>query len=129
MAFTFDVSTAVGRVRLLIPDRTADDPLFTDTELTALLDLEGDDVRGAAALALETIAADQVLTLKVIKSLDLQTDGAKVSDALLKRAELLRAQAADAEAAEDSGAFDIAEWAPTVFAYRERLTKEAQRYG
>ena len=129
MAFTFDVSTDVGRVRLLIPDRTAADPLFTDAEITALLELEGDDVRCATALALETIASDQALILKVIKSLDLQTDGAKVSDALLKRAELLRTQAADAEAAEEGGAFDIAEWTPTAFAYRERLTKEAQRYG
>lgn len=129
MAFTFDVATDVGRVRLLIPDRTAAEPLFEDEEIETFLDLESDNVRRATALALETIASDQALTLKVIKSLDLSTDGAKVSDALLKRAERLRTQADEVEAAEDGGLFDIAEMVPTAFAYRERLAKAAMRYG
>lgn len=30
MAYTFDVATDVGRVRLLIPDRTAAEPIFED---------------------------------------------------------------------------------------------------
>lgn len=133
MAFTFNVTTDVGKVRLLVPDRVADEPIFEDEEIEAFLALEDDDVRRAAALALETIASDQAYTLKVIRSLDTQTDGAKVSDALLKRAAQLRSQAdkadADAEAAEDGGLFDIAEMPTTAFAYRERLVKEAQRYG
>lgn len=133
MAYTFDVATAVGKVRLLIPDRVAAEPIFEDEEIEAFLSIEDDDVRRAAALALETIASDQAYTLKVIKTLDLQTDGAKTSDALLKRAEKLRGQAdkadADAEAEEDGGLFDIAEMPDTAFARRERIWKEGLRYG
>lgn len=129
MAFTFDLTTDVGRVRLLIPDRVAGDILFEDEELEAFLALESGNVRRAAALALETVAADQALTLKVIKTLDLTTDGAKVAEALLKRAEKLREQAAASEDAEEGAAFDIAEMTPTVFAFRERVWKQGLRYG
>jgi hypothetical protein len=129
MAYTFSLTTDVGKVRLLIPDRDSTDPLFQDDEITALLELEGSDVRRAAAVALELLASDQALTLKVIKLLDLTTDGAKTSDALLKRAALLRSQADDADMAEDGGMFDVAEMVPNAFAWRERIYKEAQRYG
>ena len=43
---------------------------------------------------------------KVIETLDLKTDGAKVSDALLKRAQMLR----DQDALYDTEAFGIAEY-------------------
>lgn len=129
MAFTFDLSTDVGKVRMLIPDRVAGDILFEDEEIEAFLEMESGNVRRAAALALETVAADQALTLKVIKSLDLDTDGAKVSDALLKRADKLREQANAVEAAEDGAAFDIAEMTPTAFAFRERVWKQGMRNG
>ncbi len=129
MAFTFDLASDVGKVRLLIPDRVASDILFEDEEIEAFLALEAGNVRRAAALALETVAADQALTLKVIKSLDLTTDGAKVSDALLKRAALLREQAAASESVEAGGDFDIAELTPTVFAFRERVWKQGLRGG
>lgn len=127
MAFTYDTSTSRGQVRLLIPDRAVQSAIFDDTEIDAFLALEGSNVRRAAAMALETIASDNAMVLKVIKVLDLTTDGAKTSDALLKRAEMLRELADDAEAAEEGGAFDIAEWTPTDFAYRERLENEMLR--
>lgn len=133
MAFTFDVTTDVGKVRLLIPDRVAGEPIFEDEEIEAILALEDDNVRRAAAMALETIASDQAYTLKAITSLGLTTNGPAVAKSLLDRADKLRSQAdkadADAEAAEDGGLFDIAEMTHTAFAYRERLVKEAQRYG
>lgn len=129
MAFTFDVATARGQVRLLIPDRAAADPLFQDDEIDALLTLEGSSVRLAAALGLETLASDNAQTLKVIRLLDLTTDGAKTSDALLKRAERLRSQAAEAEMAEDGGLFDVAEMVTNQFAWRERIYNEALRDG
>jgi len=127
MAFTYDPTTSRGRVRLLIPDRIESSAIFTDAEIDTFLSLETANVRRSAAMALETIASDQALTLKVIRVLDLSTDGAKTSDALLARAAKLRAQADLAEAAEDSGAFDIAEWVPTDFAARERMWNEALR--
>lgn len=111
MAFTYDLSTDVGKTRLLIPDTDWANAVFSDEELTAFLALESSSPRRAAALALETCAANETLTLKVIRLLDVQTDGAKVADALLKRAALLRQQAA-ADDAELSGypGWEIAEW-------------------
>ena len=128
MAFTFNLATDVGRVRLLIPDRDSTDPLFQDDEITAFLSLEG-DVRRATALALETLASDQALVLKAVRLLDITTDGGKVSDALLKRATGLREQAERAEMAEENGLFDIAEMVPNSFAWRERVRNEGLRYG
>jgi hypothetical protein len=129
MAFTFDLSTSVGKVRLLIPDRVSADALFQDDEIEAFLDLEGAVVRRAVALALEIIASDNAMTLKVIRLLDLTTDGAKTSDALLKRAALLRSQADRDDEAEEGAAFDIAEMVPNAFAWRERVYHEALRDG
>ena len=87
------------KVRLLITDTDREHEIFTNIEIDAFLDMEEDDIRGAAALALETIATNEALTLKVIKLLDLQTDGAKLAETLMKRAEKLREQsdAADEE--------------------------------
>lgn len=115
MVFSYDLTNDIGRVRLLVPDRVTPEHVFEDEELTGFLTLEG-DVRSAAAAALETIASDQAMTLKVMRLLDLQTDGAKVSDALLKRAAVLREQA-DA----DADSFDWAEMVVTDFALRERI--------
>lgn len=126
MAFTYDTSTDTGKVRLLVPDRVDSGHLFEDAEIVVFLSAEGDDVRRATALALETIASDQAMTLKVIRVLDLSTDGARTSDALLKRAAQLRAQADEADASA-GGAWDYAEMVPTIFAYRERLDNEALR--
>lgn len=123
MVFSYDLKTDAGRVRLLIPDRSEAEPLFQDEELQAFIDLEG-SVKSAAALALETAASDQAMVLKVIRLLDLQTDGARVAEALLKRAESLRAQDA---AAEVDGLIDIAEMVVDDFSARERLWKEALR--
>lgn len=86
-----DVTTPLGQVRLLIND-TTDAPVFSDPEIAAFLLLESQDVKCAAALAYETIAADEVLTSKVIRSQDLQTDGASVAAQLLARATSLRAE-------------------------------------
>ena len=124
MAFTYVLATDVGKVRMIIPDRVDVGHIFEDDEITALLTIEGSVIKLGAALALETIASDNVMVLKVIRLLDLTTDGAKVSDALLARAKLLRAQAA----AEDvEGAFDWAEMVVNDFSYRELLLKDALR--
>ncbi len=127
MAFTFDISTDLGKVRLLIPDRVEDTPIFEDDEILALLSIE-DGVKRATALALETIASDNAMTLKVIRLLDLSTDGAKTSDAILKRAQLLRDQAGVSDESDDDG-FDIAEMVYDDFSYREKVVKELIRLG
>ena len=79
MAFTYDPSTSRGRVRLMIPDRRPDEAIFSDVEIDTFLNIEGDSIKRAAALALETIAADEALVQKVMTRLDLSTNGAAIT--------------------------------------------------
>jgi hypothetical protein len=126
MTFTYVLATAIGQVRLLIPDRVVATAFFTDEEITAMLALEGANVKRATALALENMASSEAYVLKVVKLLDVTTDGAKVSDALLKRAATLRAQA-DFEDAGIDGGFDWAEMVLDDFSFRERVIDDALR--
>lgn len=121
MSFTYDVTTDLGKVRMLITDRDSVNPIFQDEEISAFLSLEDNNVRLAAAQALETIAANEVLVLKVVKTLDLETDGSKSGKALLELAKSWR----EMEAA--SGSFAIAEMVVDQFSWRERIRKEALR--
>lgn len=98
---TYDPTTPAGQVRLLINDTTSD-PAFSDDDIAAFLALEGDNVKMAAAQAIDVIADDEALTSKVITSQDVGTDGAKVADALRKRAAALREQATTLD---DAGGF------------------------
>lgn len=124
----YDPNTDAGRVRLLVTDTSDDEDvrLFTNDEIDTFLALEGSNVFRAAALALETVAVDQALVLKVIRTLDVQTDGAKVADSLLKRAEKLRARADD-DAADATDDFAVAEFADPVFGQRERFWRQVDR--
>jgi hypothetical protein len=127
LSFTYVVSTDIGKVRMLIPDRDEPNAIFQDDEIQAFLDLNDASVKRAAAEALETIASDQALTLKVISTLDLTTNGASLSSALLERAKVLRTAADLAEEGEDDVLFDYAEIPETIFQKRERVTKQGQR--
>lgn len=126
MSFTYDLTTDIGMVRLLVPDRDQAVPVFQDEEIAAFLSLEGGVYR-AAAMALETVASDTAATLRVTRTLGLEVDGAKASDALLKRATALRGQAESADQA--SGLFDVAEFAVDDFSTREILRNAALRSG
>ena len=104
-----DYGTPIGQVRLLIPDvekladprdlRLPPEYIFTDEQIAGYLALESGNVKLAAASALAALAASEVLILKVIKTDDKETDGAKVGAELRARAKMLRdevkAQAAD----------------------------------
>lgn len=106
-----DYDSSVGRVRLLISD--TDEPenlILTDEQILAFLDMESDRVRLAAAAALEAIARSEALKSKVIRTLDLQTDGAKLAAELRASAKDLREQ--DEEAQEDPWAIDIVDYDP-----------------
>ncbi len=100
----YDVTTPLGRVRLLINDTSAD-PVFADTDVAAFLEMEDGHVKRAAAQALDTIADDEALTSKAIRTQDLATDGPKVAESLRKRAAALRAQADKADDDADEGFF------------------------
>lgn len=105
MPTAYDPTSDVGMVRLLANDTNSDDYLFTDAEITTFLTLEVGSVKRAAAQAIDTIADNEALLSKAIRTQDVQTDGPKVADSLRKRAAELRAQA-DAQDA-DAGYFDI----------------------
>lgn len=100
-----DYTTSAGMVRVLVNDLEVGDFVFTDEEIAAYLAMEGDNVKRAAAQAIDTIADNEALASKVYRSQDVGTDGAKVADALRKRAASLRAQADKDEAAGDDGSY------------------------
>lgn len=111
---------------MLVPDRNVAAYFFEDAEITAMLTLEADDVRCGAALCLETMASDEAYVQKVIKLLELSTNGPQTAKALMDRAARLREQAlAAALAAEDE--FDWAEMVVNDFSARERINAEALR--
>lgn len=117
MSATYDPATPAGRVRLLVNDVDPITPTFDDEEIAAFLDLGDGDTRLAAATALETIAANEVLVQKRIRLLDKQTDGPAESKELRELAASLRAQA-DADYS-----VDIAHQVHTQFAYRDLMVK------
>lgn len=123
---TYDPTTDRGQVRLLIVDTdVAENATFTDAEIDTFLLLET-GVFTAAALALETIAVNEALVLKVIQTLDLKTDGAKLAAELRARAKDLRARADD-DAADIDDDFAVAEFADPVFGYRDVLDRSFLR--
>lgn len=124
---SFDVTTPAGKVRLLISDLDPADVTFTDPEIGAFVDLEGGDVRRAAACALETLATNEALVQNRIRTLDLQTDGPAVAAELRARAAALRAQAdmVDADGnTMSSGEFAVAELVVDQFTGRDRIANE-----
>lgn len=99
-----DYATAVGQVRLLIPDveelDNLADPtataafLFSDPQIQAFLSLYGNNVKKAAAQAKLVLATSESLINKVIRTSDYTTDGAKLGAELRAQAKQLRDEAA-----------------------------------
>lgn len=123
---TFTVAPAIGLAITITYQFT----MLSDADITTFITLEGTDML-AAALGLETIAANEALVQKVIKLLDLQTDGAALATALLARAKQLRANvaAAIASAAAADVSMDWAEQTLNEFAWREIMVNTELRAG
>nr|DAS94134.1 MAG TPA: hypothetical protein [Caudoviricetes sp.] len=110
-----DYTSPVGQVRVLIPDlrkledlrdlRNEPRYLFTDDEILAFLAINNGNVKRAAADACDAIGMDKALQLLVLKTDDKQTDGAKLLDAIVKRAKTLREQAKEDD--ENNLSFDV----------------------
>lgn len=126
-AFTTDVSTNTGKVRMMIPDRDQVNAFFADDEIDALLDMNDDNVRRAAADALDIMASNEAYVQKQISLLELSTNGPAVAQSLQDRADKLRELATLEEEGEEGGSFDYAEMAETEFQRRERVVKQAMR--
>ncbi len=107
-----DYSTAIGQVRLLIPDteQLGDTPayLFSDPQIQAFLSLYTNNVKRAAAQAKSVLATSEALINKVIKTYDFQTDGAKLGAELRAQAAELRAEADRDDLDEASDTFLVA---------------------
>lgn len=97
----YETPAPEDQVRLLIADVDPTKQLLTDQQLITFLQLNSNNVRRAAAEALDTIAVSEILVSKVIRTQDLQTNGAAVSAELRARATQLRATADQADAATD----------------------------
>lgn len=120
MPFSYDPATEAGKVRLLISDTQDTNHIFEDAEIQSFLDIQADP-RLAAAMALETIAASQVLLLKVIATPQLSTHGDKMARVLKELAESLRNRV------DDDYAFDWAEEVQNSFSERDRIYKQFLR--
>lgn len=118
MSFTYDLTTSVGKVRLIIKDSSEAIAFFTDEELTAFLELNDGSVRLSAADALETWASNEAMVTKAIKLLDLSTNGPAVAASLRAHAKMLREQADKEDT--DTG-FDIAELGLAPFGIAEQI--------
>lgn len=116
--YPIDGSSAVGRVRYLISDTKQLDydsegtPRFrlSDDEISAYVGMSGEArLYAASAHALRSLAANEILIGKVIKTEDLASDGAKVGDALrlLAREMDSRQKAEDEDLAFTENAFEI----------------------
>lgn len=132
MSASYDLSTDVGKIRLIIPDML-EDSIFSDAEIETFLSIEGGNLRRGAALALETLATDEARVQKVQKLPDFETDGKALLEALLARAKRLRDEAsrldakADQEEELSSMPFAVAERVLNSFSARERVFNEALR--
>jgi len=84
--YTYDVTQDAGKVRLLAQDFDMTNPIFTDDEIQAFLNIHDGVVRYAAANALQVIAASEAYTSKMIKSLSLEQNGPAVAKALMETA-------------------------------------------
>lgn len=114
---TIDPTTSIGLVRLLVTDVDETDPLFTDAQITAFLNLEQLNTRLAAAQALDAIARSEVLVSKKIRTQDLQTDGPAVAAELRASATELRRQADEGYGDSDAGLDIVDLMADYTFGY------------
>lgn len=138
--FTYDVTTNIGKVRLLVADTDATKPIFQDDEVQASLDLEQlsvfipitgniptplfnnqPSVRRAAATLLDVLAANKARLAGALKVLDIQIDTSKAAAELRATAKALR----DTEA--NMGHFGVIEMVQGQFSARERWAKEMLR--
>lgn len=119
MAFSYDLNTNVGKVRLLIRDTDQTKALFQDEELQFFLDQNSANLLLAAADALESLASNAALLHKLEEIGDYRFDSKGMSAALLKMAARYR------EKVEQEPAFAVAEQTLSVFNEAEILWNEA----
>lgn len=111
---TIDYTTDIGKIRLLVGD-TATTAIFSDTQYNAFLAVEGDDIRLAAAQALDAIASSKAMLARKAKIGNLSLDETSVAKELRERASSLREQATQRDNDGDGAAFDIVDFDPIAW--------------
>ena len=120
-SFTYDVSTDIGLVRLMVPGETdATTALFVDSEISALLALYS-DVRLAAAATLDILASSIAKVRQKITLLGLSIDGPAMASSIREQAKALR------DRVDNEPYFDSAEMVHNAFAERERYLRQWMR--
>lgn len=125
MTFTFDPTTDLGKMRLLVSDTDAARQIMQDEDLQAFIDIAGHYWPGAA-MALDSIATNEVLTQKVLTIMGTSTDGAKVAKELRARALQLREDYKNFTPVTELG-FATAEMPDGAFSREEMLLKQYMR--
>jgi len=108
MTWSYDPSTSVGRVRLRIADTNADRQVLADEDIEAFLSMAGDSIPLAAAMALESIAMNELLCLKVVNLMGaIITDAASAAKQIREIAKSLRVEYATMSDATSAGFVSI----------------------
>ena len=90
MTVTYDITTLVGKVRLITGDKDIADPIFTDEEIEVFLTAQSSDVNLASADLLEAWAASYAANADNEKIGDYSYTQ-KIVDKMLSLASRLRA--------------------------------------
>lgn len=92
-AFTYDLTTDIGKIRLFTTDTDASDYIYSDEELGVFLSLFAGSPMLAAAAALDAIATDAAKVAIITKNDVQTTDPTKIPTLLAERAKTLRSMA------------------------------------
>jgi hypothetical protein len=125
VSFTFDVSTDLGKCRLLITDTDSTRPLMDDDDVQAFITMSGHYMPGAA-MALDALAANMLLSQGVVNIMGMTVDSAAAAKMLMVRAEKLRSDYALYSASNGPG-FATAEMPDGAFSWEEKILKEYLR--
>lgn len=125
MSWTYDPTTDLGKMRLLVSDTDVNRPIMDDEDLQAFILIAGHYWPGAA-MALDSIATNEVLTQKVLTIMGTSTDGAKVAKELRARAMQLRKDFKTFGPVTELG-FATAEMPDGAFSREEMLLKQYKR--
>lgn len=128
------VATNIELVRTLIPDTDAvfgengDQYIFEDAQIDNFITVGGNVLR-AAALACMAVGSSEAIISKIIRTQDLQTNGAQLQESFTNKAKVLfgRADAEEAKLGIDS--FEIIDFREGWYPNRVELTEYGTIYG
>lgn len=108
---TYDITTDIGKVRLLVQDSDISDPLFTDAEIDVFLSMYYNDVFMVSSLLLRQIAVSKAMLEKKIKAGNYSEDNTTLAKRLLEISDKYQ------HMSESIPADATAEMIPNVFQY------------